>query len=386
MNKQTSPEEFLRHGTSERFGPGAKETPLYPIEIKWAENVAPPMPTQYLIKGIVEPRQVSIWFGPPGNGKTFFLLYLAHAIAQGRAVFGRRVRQAKTLYMALEGRGGIDKRIYALCKTMGDAPAFGYSGTAIELLTTEGSGARINEKHLDSLTKTIQEHGLNLVIIDTMNLTLGGADENDNSVMGQLMKAAGGLAEATGAHIAFIAHSGKDPEKGVRGASAQKGNADLIVVICGEKILTASTHGSVGKVKDGADFKLHFRLQGQELLTDDDGDVMTSCTVEEAEAPEADTIKKISPNQQGWLTGLKQMFDETGSDAPVVRTPIPGLTCLTLTRDQVREGFKRKGRLGDVDADGRIKHKYSQQLSKALIDLKDRDKINMTDKLVWLIN
>ena len=63
-----------------------------------------------------------------------------------------------------------------------------------------------------------------------------------------------------------------------------------------------------------------------------------------------------------------------------------GLTCLTLTREQVREGLKLKGRLGDVRDDGCLEPKYRQQLSAALIALKDRGKINMTDKLVWLIN
>jgi hypothetical protein len=385
MNKQSRPEDILKHGTLEQFVADESITQQYSIEIRWAENVEPPNPSLYLIKGIIEPRQVSIWFGPPGNGKTFFLLYLAHAIAQGRSVFGRRVRQAKTLYMALEGRGGIDKRIYALCKAMGDAPGFGYSGTPIELLSTDRSGARINDEHLGSLTATIAEHGLKLIIIDTMNLTLGGADENDNSVMGQLMKAAGGLAEKTGAHIAFVAHSGKDAEKGVRGASAQKGNADLIVSISGEEILTASTHGSVGKVKDGADFKLHFRLMGQDLLTDDDGDVMTSCTIEEVESPKKDTSIKLTEGQRGWLTAIEQLFQETGVNVPISREPIPGLTCLTLTREQVTQGLKRQGLLGDLSPDGTIPGKERTKLHNALKTLKFRGRINMTDKLLWLI-
>lgn len=381
MNKQArpGPDDFTRNGTSERYGP-------FKIDIKWAVNVPAPKSSEYLIKGIIEPRQVSIWFGPPGTAKTFFLMCLAHAIAQGREIFGRRVRQAKTLYLALEGRGGIEKRIYALCKNMGETPNFGYSGTAIELLTSDRSGARINDEHLGILIKTIKEHKIKLVIIDTMNLTLGGADENDNAIMGQLMKAASEVAEATGAHIAFIAHSGKNTENGVRGASAQKGNADLIVAISGEETFTASCFAPAGKIKDGAAFKLHFQLKVEDLATDDDGEMITSCTVEEAEAPEADTTKRLTSAQAGWLADLEQMFQETGRDAPVTREPVSGLTCLTLTRDQVREGYKRKGRLGDVSTDGAIESKYRTQLNTYLSALKDRGKINMTDKLVWLIN
>jgi len=393
MKKQPQPEDTLKQGSVERFTPDQKVPPLrstsLAIDIKWAENIEAPKPSQYLIKGIIEPRQVSIWFGPPGTAKTFLLLYLGHAIAKGREVFGRRVCQARTLYIALEGRGGIDKRIFALCKTMGDAPDFGYSGTAIEMLTTDRSGARINAEHMESLTKTIRDNGIKLVIIDTMNLTLGGADENDNSLMGQLMKAAGEIAQTTGAHIAFIAHSGKNTERGTRGASAQKGNADLVVAISGEQIFTASCDAPAGKIKDGATFKLYFRLKVEDLAPDGEGGQITSCTVEETEAPKApkaDTSLKLTQTEQGWLTDLEQMFQETGPNAPMKREPLPGLTCLTLTRDQVREGYKRKGRLGDVSADGAIENKYRTQLNAYLSGLKDKGKINMTDKQIWLID
>jgi putative DNA primase/helicase len=68
----------------------------------------------YLIKGLIEPGSLSVWYGPPGSGKTFFVKYVAYAIAQGRSVFNRRVRQAPTLYIGLEGEGGIRNRVRAL--------------------------------------------------------------------------------------------------------------------------------------------------------------------------------------------------------------------------------------------------------------------------------
>lgn len=393
MKNKTRPDDILKQGTVERYAPiESNVTPLrapgpYKIEAVNAAEIPAPKPSEYLVKGIIEPRQTSIWFGPPGNGKTFLLLHLGYAIARGESVFSRRVRQADVLYMALEGRGGIDKRIHAMSKSMGVAPRFWRSAHPLELLQTDRSGARINVEHVEALIAFIREKAVKMVVIDTLNLTLGGADENSNSDMGTLIRAAGEIAEATGAHIALVAHSSKAGiDGGPRGGGAQKGNADLVVSVSGEETFTASSFAPAGKIKDGAAFKLHFRLKVEELLTDDDGDVMTSCTVEEAEAPEADTTKRLTPSQAGWLADLEQMFQETGPNAPVRREPVSGLTCLTLTRDQVREGFKRKGRLGDVRDDGGIEPKYRQQLSTALIALKDRGKINMTDKLVWLVN
>ncbi len=100
------------HGKIETFDP--KVTPIRPatafkIEAVNAASVTPPKPSEYLIKGVIEPGQVSLWFGPAGNGKSFLMLHLAYAIARGEPVFDRRVRGADTLFLALEGRGGIEE-------------------------------------------------------------------------------------------------------------------------------------------------------------------------------------------------------------------------------------------------------------------------------------
>ena len=390
MNKPTNPSDLLKHGTSESFSPtDNKVTALrsvtgHKIDISWAVNLEPPKSSEYLIKGVIEPSQVSIWAGAPGSGKTFLMLYMAHAIATGREVFGRGVRQAKTLYMALEGRGGINKRVYALCRDTGDAPLFGVSGTSLDLLVSDRSGTRINTEVVESLIRTIRENELKLLIIDTLNLTLGGADENDNSMMGQLLKAAGDIATATQCHIAFVAHTGHKAETGVRGASSQRGNGDQIVIISGDKTLKASSHPP-GKVKDGAPFELFFELKGENLATDDDGDAITSCTIVPVDKPEGGEGRKLSKSHQGWFTDLSDMFLETGNDAPVRRQSSLGITALTLTREQVRAGFRKRGRFGNVTENGVLDGATRKQLSTALNALKDANKIGMDAELVWLV-
>jgi hypothetical protein len=390
-----TPNQILSLGNVEKFEPQGKtagpmtarpslvKSPGYAIGINWAKNIEAPKPTDYLIKGIVEPGRVSIWFGPPGNGKTFLMLHLAHAIATGKAVFDRRVRQARTLYMALEGRGGIEKRIYALCRALGDAEAFGYSTTPIDLI----NGGGINTEHVRALIEAITENNIKLLIIDTMNLTLGGSDENDNSTMGQLIKAAGHIAAETGAHVAFVAHSAKSGiDGGPRGGSAQMGNADMIVAISGDGgTYTASTFAPSGKLKDGAPFKIHFKLNVAELGIDDDGDTMTSCTIEEAETPTQDKSRRLTNTQQGWLTDLANMFCQTGEGAPVEREPHAGFRNLTLTREQVREGYRKKGRIGGESLTDSLTPADRRKLSDNLNKLKDLGKIGMTADLIWLI-
>ena len=374
------------HGKIETFDPKVtplRPTPAFKIEAVNAASVEPPKPSAYLIKGVIEPGQVSLWFGPAGNGKSFLMLHLAYAIARGEPVFDRRVRGADTLFLALEGRGGMDKRIYAMVKTMGAAQRFWLSGTGVQLLQTDRSGPRINVEHVEALTAFIREKNIKLAVIDTLNLTLGGADENDNSAMGLLIKAAGEIAATTGCHVAFVAHSAKaGTEGGPRGGGAQKGNADLVVSVTGEGTLTASCFAPAGKIKDGAPFKLHFQLRVVELMADGDGDMVTSCTVEEVEAPAAGEGPRLTPTKRGWLNDLTAIFAEI---EPVSRQPVSGLTCLTLTREEVRDGFRSRGRLGDVRDDGSIEPRHRQQLHSNLMSLKDAGKIGMTDKYVWLI-
>ncbi len=356
------------------------------MKVRWAVNLAAPDGADYLVKDVLQRTATSIWFGPAGIGKTFLILWILYAIAQGRSVFGRRVRQARTLYVALEGRGAIDKRVYALAKSMGECADFGISEDTISLLSTDGRGVRINMPHVEALIALILEHEIGIVMIDTLNLVIGGADENDNAAMGLLMAAASDIARATGAHVGFIGHAPKaGNEGGPRGGGAQKGNADLVVSISGEGVFTASTFAPGGKSKDGSPFKLNFTLKPQDLALDADGDMLRSCVIEEVEQAIAPPAPKLSAARQGWLDDLRDLFAQDGNNAPQRREPLSGLWCLTLTREQVRDGLRKKGRLGDVRPDGSIEPKYRQQMSTALIALKDAKKIGMTDKFVWLL-
>ena len=57
---------------------------------------------------------------------------------------------------------------------------------------------------------------------------------------------------------------------------------------------------------------------------------------------------------------------------------------LTLTRDQVREGYRKRGRIGE-NTHAPLTPAERKQLSTMLNKLKDKNKIGLTDKLVWLL-
>jgi len=364
-------------------GKGAVAKARYKIVAVNASVVELPKAPEYLIKGILDPRSTSIWFGPPGQGKTFLLLHLAYSIAQGREVFGRRVRQADTLYLALEGRGGLDRRVYALFANFGAAPRFWNAPQDLQLLKFDGQKVVANAEHMGALEEFIEQHQIKFVVIDTLNLTLGGADENDNGDMGLLVKAANAIASLSGAHIAFVAHSPKAGiEGGPRGGGAQKGNVDLVVAISGDGSFTATSFPPAGKIKDGSPFKLHFELKPVELMEDIDGEQLVSCVVDEVDAPQRRRETTLSPEL---LQAFREVVDLFCSREGLVELrPEQGMKILScVTHKQVNERWIRSGRLAVEGRTPTAVQKDGQRLRNKLRDL---GKIGMNRSHVWLLD
>jgi hypothetical protein len=99
-------------------------------------------------------------------------------------------------------------------------------------------------------------------------------------------------------HLAIIGHTGKDVSRGMRGSNAALGDVDLMVVISGDIIRTAT----VTKANDAPEGPLFsFKSEVHEFGTDEDGDPITvnivgSETVTETAVKRSET--KLSINQR----------------------------------------------------------------------------------------
>ncbi len=92
---------------------------------------------RYLVKGLLAPGDLAVMFGPPGAGKSVLAPLLAHAIATGRSVFGRRVRKGTVLYIAAEDGAGMKMRAAALRAVHGDTGELRIVADPVDL---EGDG------------------------------------------------------------------------------------------------------------------------------------------------------------------------------------------------------------------------------------------------------
>jgi AAA domain len=118
-----------------------------------------------------------------------------------------------------------------------------------------------------------------LVVIDTLSRNLAGGDENGPDDMGAFVGNLDRIRDATGAHAAVIHHGPKTGD-GPRGHSSLVGAADAIIKAA--KAGDGTRTATVTDAKDDpSNQAMVFRLQVEELSTDEDDDPRTTCLVEE---------------------------------------------------------------------------------------------------------
>ena len=72
---------------------------------------------QYLVKGIIPRVGLTVIWGPPKCGKSFWIFDVTMHVALGWPYRGRRVQQCPVVYCAFEGQNGISARVEAFRQT-----------------------------------------------------------------------------------------------------------------------------------------------------------------------------------------------------------------------------------------------------------------------------
>ena len=228
-------------------------------------------PLEWIVKGVLPSRGLAAVFGPSGSGKTFLLLNLAAAICSGNTWFGFRTHQTPVVYLGLEGGAGLQKRVKAweLDNNTEFPSNFRYLISDFELS---------NSNDVDGLIEVLPVNSV--CIIDTLNRASPGSDENSSADMGKLLAAAKKIEAQTCGLVILCHHTGKDRRQGLRGHSSLHAAMDAEIELRrDEQKDTRSWRSS--KLKDEKDGNSYgFRLLGHYLGSDEDGDAITSCTIE----------------------------------------------------------------------------------------------------------
>jgi len=239
-----------------------------------AAELRQPPAAPYVVRGLLPARGLVAIYGEPGSGKSFLALDLAHAIANGRETwFGFRVNQAPVAYIALEGQGGMGKRVAALETHTGELCGNGLrfwcrefhllsdesvQFLAAQIVATIGSGA--------------------IVFIDTLNQASPGADENSSQDMGRIIASAKRVAALIGGLVVLVHHAGKNRSLGLRGHSSLLAAMDVVI-----EVLKLPSHRKwhVAKAKDDSgDIARDFELAAHAIGQDAYGSII-SCAVQQ---------------------------------------------------------------------------------------------------------
>lgn len=307
------PHEPLPHNPAMSFPGGETSAPSKLTSI-WFDQIDLAARQDYLIKNVLPAGGLSVLYGPPGCGKSFLATDMAFSVARNVPWFGHRVLGGGVVYVAAEGQGGFKKRITAyrqahLCEGETGIP-FRLVPMQLELLTGPDKG---------ELIKLIEEGSpgrqpIRLVVIDTLARTLTGGDENDSADMSRYIANMASIQAATGAHVCIVHHTGKNTANGARGHSSLLGAVDTAMEIAREGETRTATLVKQKDGKDGDAFA--FALAVHDLGEDQDGDTITSCTIEPKVGIRILHAAKLSPTTRRARDLLVEAINTAGQTPP----------------------------------------------------------------------
>ena len=173
------------------------------------DNMPPLKPE--LIEGILRQGHKMIIASTSKAGKTFILMELAMAIAEGYNWIGHRCKQGKVLYVNMElDRASFFRRFWDIYNKMGLNHDNHISN--IDIWNLRGNGRPLKEL-TPLLISRMKNRDYVAVMIDPLYKVMDG-DENSNSDVARMVSSFDKIAEDTGASVIYAHHFAKGSSAG----------------------------------------------------------------------------------------------------------------------------------------------------------------------------
>lgn len=192
-----------------------------------------PDPTWLLDKWIPEGGVVGL-YGPPNEGKSFIALDWAMCISEGMPWLKRyKTKQAPAVYVAAEGGRGIKKRVeqWMIHHDVKDLPAMYW---LLDPLNVREPG--VIEEFIEELHSGPDYNHLNpgLIVLDTLNRSFSGGDENSSKDMGEFINNVVDLAKLKNMTALVVHHTNATGTR-ERGHGSLRGGAEAMIKCTAEK-------------------------------------------------------------------------------------------------------------------------------------------------------
>jgi hypothetical protein len=246
---------------------------------------------RYLVKDLIPRVGLTVVWGEPKSGKSFWTFDCVMHVALGWEYRGRRVQQGPVVYCAFEGASGFEARIEAFRLERLD----GHDGhVPFYLQPVTLNLVREHEALIKVVRNTLGDKPA-VVVLDTLNRSMPGSESSDAD-MTAYIQAASAIREAFDCAVVIVHHCGHDKNR-MRGHSALMGALDAEIAVKRES--DGSFIASVEAMKDGpTGAQIRCRLAPLTVGQDEDKDEITSCVVNPCEAPTARLEPKLTANQK----------------------------------------------------------------------------------------
>lgn len=208
---------------------------------------------EWLVDDTIQLSSLGMLYSESGLGKTFVMLDIACHVAMGKPWMGKPVKQGKVLFIAAEGQTGLGKRILAW------NAAHNERVSGIHWLVNDVG--KLNHFEIKSAIASVVPNPA-LVVIDTLNRTSVGMDENSAKDMGEYLDTLEQLRVETGAAVVVIHHTGHIESTRPRGSSTIMPTMDTLINLSQKDGILRL---SCDKQKDAEKFQpMYIRLQHSE--------------------------------------------------------------------------------------------------------------------------
>ncbi len=223
---------------------------IMPMSIR-ASFTGPRRHLDFVLPGFLR-GTIGLLVGAGGSGKSFIALQSAISRAVGEDVFGiwrQPIAQGRTLILSVEDCEEIlHNRLHEIGTHL-SSDQWDLVDANLEVMPIFGRAFRIAERNgnrvqiswlMNELCNYVREHRFSLLIIDTLNRSLGGLDENSNADMGEMLAVLEWVCREANTAILLQHHAnkgsvrdGSTDQAAARGASALVDNARWAGVMAG---------------------------------------------------------------------------------------------------------------------------------------------------------
>lgn len=302
----------------------------------------------WAVHEVMPKKGIAAVYGQSGTGKSFLVMDMCAAIATGRPWFGRDVEKTGIAYFVLEGSGGLPRRLKAMHSAMDDElpKNFLFSANPVDL-------------RLDAMTVCNaireQEHEIGVVVIDTLNQSAPGIDENSSKEMGDIRSAIGKIQSELDCLVILVHHAGKDSDKGMRGHSSLFAAMDAVVKVSSEATGKA---WHIEKSKDGlSGERIPFELEIVKVGEDKKGRPVTSCVISKGE--ESNGKIPARSDQRALMRIVREYIDQYGHQgkgmAPAGHKAVEIANLVEVVMEKHVQGITNKKRNAERSIDRLIK-------------------------------